>query len=549
MSVPSFRWTKSLFARMNRLSKITILTLLTALSATAAAAPDGYSINSDSPTDDHDSLYRIDLATGTHTRLGRVQSLGQIRSDVEGLAFAPDGTLYGMDDESMQLFPINIDNGAVVNQQEVNITGLPGGGGNDFGMTFACDGNLYVSSVGTRSLYVVGLNGAAAIKGAPGSLGANISALAAFGNPVQLYGLGNGLTAGGAVDSRKLYDIDPVNGTATEIGDLGGAAGSYNEAGLAFDNSGQLWAITDRRAVPGGPFPSQILRIDTGNGLATAVANTTELGFESLAITVPRGCGTGGGEAAHFTVQKRFVDGNDLTPVKLHISCNTGLPLEQSIAVTPNQGVFGQYEVEFVVGDFDDGEMSCTVTESPPTGYSPAYTCLGESDCAAAQSPDACVFTSIQTGSENLCQVQNYPNPVEFTIVKEWLFEAAELGVIDESRVELECQNVFDGDGQADGDDMTWTWDVEGNQSLTAVLHPAFDGSTRCRAHEFPVFSAIEAQNGCADWIPVAIGDGPKTCTIVNTVFLEGIPTLSDFGKLLFALLLLSAGLVAIRRF
>ncbi len=538
---------------MNRLSQKCLVglsaALLFATSGLLVAAPDGYSINSDSPGNDADSLYRIDLATGQHTRLGYIQSLGQKRLDVEGLAFAPDGTLYGADDESMRLFPLNVDNGIVVNQAEVAITGIPGGGGNDFGMTFACDGTLYVTSVGTRSLYSVALDGAATMRGAAGSLGANISALAAFGNPVRLYGLGNGLTAGGAVDSRKLYEIDPANGTAVEVGTLSGVAGNYNEAGLAFDNAGELWAITDRRAVPGGPFPSQILKLGLNPFSTTAVANTTEQGFESLAITVPRGCGTGGGESARFTVQKRYVDGNTATPVTLNLSCNTGLPLDQSRVVTPNEGVFGDYEVEFVVNDFDSGELRCSVTETPPAGYTPTYTCLGESDCTAPQSAENCTFNSVQNGTENLCQVQNYPNPVPFTIQKQWLSDAGEIGEVNESRIVLTCENVFGGDGESDGGDMTWTWNIDGNQTLVAMVEPDWGGNTRCRALEYPIASAVEAQNECEHWTPVAVGDPPQSCTIVNVVFLEGIPTLSDYGRLLFALLLLGTGLVMVRRF
>jgi hypothetical protein len=128
-----------------------ILCLVAGFSGGAHAAPEGYSINSDSPSGDADSLYRLDLATGAQTKLGLVQSLGQTKIDVEGLAFAPDGTLYGVDDDSMTLFPINPDTGVVINQNNISISGIPAGGGNDFGLTFACDGNLYATSVSTKS--------------------------------------------------------------------------------------------------------------------------------------------------------------------------------------------------------------------------------------------------------------------------------------------------------------------------------------------------------------------------------------------------------------
>lgn len=533
---------------MKRTIITTILSIAAAFSAAAFAMPDGYSINSDSGSGDADSLYRIDLVTGAHTRLGRVQSSGTIKIDVEGLAFAPDGTLYGVDDDSMTLFPINSDNGVVTSEQEVQITGLPTGGSNDFGLTFACDGNLYATSVSTGNLYRVGLNGVAT---PVGSLGSNIhiSALAAYGNPVQLYGLGNGLTAAGVVDSRTLYQINPQTGVATAKPEkLGGAANSYNEAGMAFDNDGQLWAITDRRAVAGGPFVSQILRINTTTGAATHSANTQESGFESLAITVPRGCGTGNGQSAQFVVQKRFTDGNNVSPVTLNLSCNTGLPLNQSITVIPNDGVFGQFEVKFIVESFDDGQLSCTVTEAPLAGYAPSYTCLGESNCGAAQSAISCAFSQVSVGTENLCQVQNYPNPVRITINKEWQFEAAELDIIDTTRIELECTHAQDGDGTNNGNSMLWEWEVKGNTSVAATIYPDFDGSTHCRVSEFPTFSAIEAENSCAEWFPVNIGDGNKSCSLVNTVFLEGIPTLNTYGLLLIALMMLTTGLVAVRR-
>ena len=60
-------------------------------------------------------------------------------------------------------------------------------------------------------------------------MGVNISALAAYGNPVRLYGLGNGTASGDevAVDSPNLYEIDISTGAATLIGPLGPGVGQY----------------------------------------------------------------------------------------------------------------------------------------------------------------------------------------------------------------------------------------------------------------------------------------------------------------------------------
>jgi hypothetical protein len=533
---------------MKYVLNIAILSLVMAMSAAVHAAPVGYSINSDSASGDSDSLYRIDMATGGETRLGRVMSLGQTRIDVEGLAFAPDGTLYGVDDSSMTLFPINVDNGVVNHVEEVSIKGLPIGGGNDFGLTFACDGTLYASSVGTTTLYSIELvTGVATVIG---DMGHNISALAAYGNnPVKLYGLGNGLTANHSVDSRTLYEINPQTGLASATPqELGAEALSYAEAGISFDNAGVLWVITDRRSVPEGSFASQILTVDTATGVAKSVSTTTEQGFESLAITIPRGCSTPSGTTSRFTVQKRFVDNNNVTPVTLNINCTTGLPIQESQTVLPNEGLNGEYEVTFLVKDADDGEMSCTITEDPVPGYSTTYTCLGESDCTAAQSSDSCDFIEIANGSENLCQVQNYPNPVEFTVKKEWVYEAEELGFADTARITAECINARDHDGFVYNGNATWVWKTKGDASNTATVYPDFSGITECRAIESRIYSAVESDQGCSEWVTIGIGDAEHSCTIVNTVFFEGIPTLNQYGILLFTLLMLGTGMLTMRK-
>jgi hypothetical protein len=246
-------------------------------------------INSDSGSSNADSLYSIDLATGAETLIGSVSIpfVNKVKLDVEGLAFSADGTLYAVDDDSMTIFPIDINTGQVQSASEAFISVLPFGGGNDFGMTFACDGNLYLTSIARGALYSLDLNGTPSLIG---PLGEKINALAAFGNPVRLYGLGNGMDGNGNVDSPNLYAIDPATGVATKIGNgLGAAAVKYTEGGLAFDDAGQLWAILDSHE-PLLPSPSQILKIDTTTGVASEAQFTSEIGYESLAITVPGGC-------------------------------------------------------------------------------------------------------------------------------------------------------------------------------------------------------------------------------------------------------------------
>lgn len=270
-----------------------LLAIFAIFAITANAAPVAYSVNSDSGNAaTEDSLYSIDLATGAHQLKGRLISGSETRLDTEGLAFAPDGTLWGVDDDSLTFFPIDIATGSISLQDEVQLAGFSVGGGNDFGMTFSCDNSLYVTSVRTQTLYQLSLAGGSQIIGSTGALGSNISAIAAIGNPTRLYGLGNGQFANGSTDSPNLFSIDTQTGVATLIGPLGAAAGDYNQGGLSFDADGQLWAITDRRIINNtiADLPSQILQINTTTGQATLVSSTTEVGFESLAAAPPAQC-------------------------------------------------------------------------------------------------------------------------------------------------------------------------------------------------------------------------------------------------------------------
>ena len=71
--------------------------------------------------------------------------------------------------------------------------------------------------------------------------------------------------------------------------------------------------------------------------------------------------------------------------------------------------------------------------------------------------------------------------------------------------------------------------------------------SSSCWVDENIVDDAIEVINGCMN-ISVSVGN-PAECTITNTVFFEGIPTLNQYGLAIMALLMLGIGMVGFRRF
>jgi hypothetical protein len=79
------------------------------------------------------------------------------------------------------------------------------------------------------------------------------------------------------------------------------------------------------------------------------------------------------------------------------------------------------------------------------------------------------------------------------------------------------------------------------------VMVETLTGPAECWAEEFIEQSGVESEDDCG---PRSIpAGGSSECTFVNTVFFEGIPTLSQYGMALMALLMLGIGVLGLRRF
>jgi hypothetical protein len=236
---------------------------------------------------------------------------------------------------------------------------------------------------------------------------------------------------------------------------------------------------------------------------------------------------------ATFEVEKIFADGNDEATVTVSIDCNTGLILDQDKELQHGDSV------EFVVTEFDDGELNCSIEESSTDGYSALYNFPSE---------DPCEWEAITDGSEFLCVITNEPDAVEIEVTKEWVIEGDNNNVDLYYQVHLYCDSVYVSAEQQAGE-VYIGWDEgegPGSDTHTFNVQPSFPSSS-CWVEENVYDSAIEVDNGCGS-ITVSAGEG-ASCTITNSVFFEGIPTLSQYGMAIMALLMLGVGFVGFRRF
>lgn len=259
--------------------------LLALLPLTAVADPFGYAAG-------FSDLYRIDLATGQATRVGPIGF-----NDVDGLAFGPDGTLFGVADatagsgSAVSDLLVRISTVTGLGTLVAPLSGLSGtgpGGSLDYGLAFTCDGRLWMSSDSTGQFWEVAPSTAQVRL--VGNTGAPLSGLAARGNVVFGVGVRRGFDDPA---QQSTYSIDVSNAIATRIGSLG-IADTLSGAGADFDASGTLWATLDSQP-PDFNRASRIARIDVSSGAATVTGSVIgiqdNISARALAIAATGGCG------------------------------------------------------------------------------------------------------------------------------------------------------------------------------------------------------------------------------------------------------------------
>ena len=260
---------------------------------------------------------------------------------------------------------------------------------------------------------------------------------------------------------------------------------------------------------------------------------------------------------AYFSVIKDFSD-NSPDAVEVSISCNTGLPLEQSFVIQDSQsdpaGALSPPApgVVFVVTEFTDGTMDCTITETPVPGYAVDYTASGDSTSVDDDPLNpGCHFSDVAWEDMNACEIANDAADATFTVTKEWEIVNDGGDVVDESaQVTIQCDSLItDSNGYTyDCGGGYWcAYEYLGDGDSLWVEVSTLTGDAYCSVFEYVGQSGVEtdADDCFSRFLSAGSSD---SCVIYNTVFFEGIPTLSQYGLALLALLMLGVGFVGFRR-
>jgi hypothetical protein len=279
-------------------------------------------------------------------------------------------------------------------------------------------------------------------------------------------------------------------------------------------------------------------------------------------------------------------------PTTVTLDC-TAASVSPSEVVVMNPQAF-VFEQAFILSQIPGNINNvCTVTAAPIPGYTTKYECgtQGYSDlweeCDDVDSLPAdedekysdvsCVFDDIQIDDVGGCVIDHNVDPVEVAVTKSWEFSGAEadytsldvdIDVYCNARIkdydyksgssywrrDFSLDDSDYGDDQGEGDlEATVTVWVYPNWYPTAA-DPKNQVYTKCWATEDITDSSVETTNACGTSssnakVKVSVGGSDQSCTITNTVFFEGIPTLNQYGMAIMALLMLGVGFVGFRRF
>ena len=216
---------------------------------------------------------------------------------------------------------------------------------------------------------------------------------------------------------------------------------------------------------------------------------------------------------ATFEVNKAFDEPSELE-VEVTLSCNSGLPIQQSYYS------LGDGEtVVFVVVSFPSGELDCTLTENVPPGHTASYN-------DGTPSAVNCNWESVETGEAHICDITNTQVEPRALFHVRKLFTDGHPGTVN---VELSCTS---------GIPLMQSVNVSHGSGVTFVVIDFPSGALNCELSEtVPAGYAPTYDDGTpsginCSWTNLLHG-ASQTCAIFNTPIgpdldEDGVPDAED---------------------
>ena len=246
-----------------------------------------------------------------------------------------------------------------------------------------------------------------------------------------------------------------------------------------------------------------------------------------------------------------YDDGNPLAEAVVTKVCNDGLPL-QAVETLGHMDT-----VTFVTTDLGLLGWVCTVTAVFDGNYIADYIADG-----GLGGTDGCVFEDDVDVGDVGCLIELNPAPALVTVGKSWVMSGSVGDDVDTEATivaKADMEDVIVGSTPCLIGDMAVGQNGYGDYCLelhffgenpadqSFLVETGYLGEI-ITLSEVGGDRSLEVSHDCGGSVRVTPGS-TASCDFTNTVFFEGIPTLSQYGLAIMALLMLGVGFVGFRRF
>ena len=228
--------------------------------------------------------------------------------------------------------------------------------------------------------------------------------------------------------------------------------------------------------------------------------------------------------SARFTVDAK-VDNSILSQLEVRLSCTGATPVQQQAAIDFD----GSHE--FAVSLDDARSAICTLAAVVPNNQDVSY--VGDGGSAIKLDGRGCHFTGVKAGHSNFCQVHVEKEATRLTVYKNWIGGKDDVPNVN---IHLICNQELQGNPKWINSDIPQTWELE----VSDV------NGIRCGVYEVELDTFKADESDCSNLLILPGVD--EECTLVNTKVVKRIEVLNRYGLAAMILVMLGAGLLAIKR-
>jgi hypothetical protein len=233
-----------------------------------------------------------------------------------------------------------------------------------------------------------------------------------------------------------------------------------------------------------------------------------------------------GSDSRTTLLAKSSFDSSLLPDIDITLLCTSATPERLTTRMDANS------ELEWSANVAGNESTYCQVYATLPRGFSVSYTAIGEA--ASKSDENGCQYAEVVAAQINVCQIEVTQDHVPLTVYKKWIGATGDEGDVP---VSLDCGGDTSENPKFINQGLPATWQLSNIPPSGLV----------CSVSELPDDTFVSDESDCKELLLMA-GRG-EACTMVNTKVVKRIEMFNRYGKIIMILVMMTAGLIAVRRY